>query len=101
MAIGKALFSNIFGENNSIKVLDFLFMGKDYDFTLTHISNGTGLSRTAVRNSIEKQIEEGLIKVTRDDGKSKFYAIDKQSNKYKILNSLYEKIKKEIIKRLK
>jgi len=41
MKIGKPLFANIFGENNNIKVLDFLFMGKEFDFTLPLTSSLT------------------------------------------------------------
>lgn len=93
---GKPLFENIFGENNIIKVIDFLYMGKDLDFTLTHISNGTGLSRTAVRNAVEFLLNNKLVEISRKDSKSSYYRINKNSDKYKILESLYNKVKKEI-----
>ena len=95
--IGKPLFENIFGENTIIKVIDFLYMGKDFDFTLTHISNGTGLSRTAVRKSLNFLLENGLAKVSREDTKSTYYCINKKNDKYNLLESLYNKVKKEIV----
>lgn len=97
LRIGKPLFENIFGENNTIKVLDFLYMGNDFDFTLTHIHNGTGLSRTAVRNAIEFLLNNKLAIESRQDDKSKYYKINKQSNKYKLLKSLYKTIQKEVL----
>jgi len=95
--LGKPLFENIFGENNVIKVLDFLYQGKDFDFTLTHISNGTGLSRTAVRNAIGFLLNNQSAEVSREDDKSAYYRINKHSDKYKLLESLYNKVKREVI----
>jgi len=97
MEKGKPLFENIFGENNTIKVLDFLFMGKDFDFTLTHIHNGTGLSRTAVRNAISNLKEKDLVVLSREDEKSKYFKINKKSNKFSLLNSLYNKLINDVI----
>ena len=94
---GKPLFENLFGENNIIKVLDFIYMGKDFDFTLTHISNGTGLSRTAIRNAIDFLLENKLAEISREDDKSTYYRINKNSDKYKLLESLYNKVREEII----
>jgi len=95
--IGKPLFENVFGENNTIKVLDFLFMGGNFDFTLTHIHKGTGLSRTAVRNAVENLEKQDLIEQSRKDNKSKYYKINKHNNKYCLLDMLYKKIKSEVI----
>jgi len=97
MECGKPLLANIFGENNTIKVLDFLFMGKEFDFTLTHISNGTRLSRTAVRNAIGELIDKKIVIESRKDSKSKYYKINKRENKYKILESLYKKLQIEVM----
>ena len=97
MKIGKPLFETVFGENNTIKVLDFLFMGKNFDFTLTHIHNGTGLSRTAVRNAITNLLEKEIVIQSRKDIKSKYYQINKQNSKYNVLETLYKQLKKDII----
>jgi DNA-binding transcriptional ArsR family regulator len=95
--IGKPLFENIFGENNTIKVLDFLLMGKDFDFTLSQIASGTQLSRTAVRNAVEELINNGLIVVSRRDVKSAYYKINRETEKFSLLNKLYRVIQREII----
>ena len=97
LMIGKPLFSEIFGENSTIKVIDFLFMGREFDFTLTHISNGTDLSRTAVRRAIEELLENDLVIKSREDKKSKYYKINKNNSKYFLLEQLYEKITDEIL----
>lgn len=95
--VGKPLFENVFGENNTIKVLDFLFMGDDFDFTLTHIHKGTGLSRTAVRNAIVALLKSELVEKSREDDKSKYYKVNKKSNKYKVLQNLYKQIMSDVI----
>ena len=97
MVRGKPLFENIFGENNTIKVLDFLIMGHNFDFTLTQISNGTGLSRTAIRNALKALSKVGLVEESREDQKSKYYKLNKKSNKFKILNKLQKRIMADII----
>ena len=94
---GKALFSNIFGKSTNLEVLDFLFMGKKLDFTLTQISNGTGLSRTAIRNVLEQLTKDGLVVKSREDAKSSYFRVNEEGSKFKILDNLYENIKKEVI----
>ena len=97
MRMGKPLLVNLFGENNTVKVLDFLLKGKDFDFTLTHIHNGTGLSRTAVRNAIENLNEIDVVEISRKDSKSTYYKINKKSDKYHILETLHRKLMKDVI----
>ena len=97
MVRGKPLFENIFGENNTIKVLDFLIMGHNFDFTLTQLRKGTGLSRTAIRNALENLIKVGLVEKSREDTKSKYYKINKKSNKFKALDKLQKRIMADII----
>ncbi|MFT4326188.1 MAG: helix-turn-helix domain-containing protein [Candidatus Woesearchaeota archaeon] len=94
---GKALFSNIFGENTPIKIIDFLMMGNNFDFTLSHISNGIGVSRTSVRNSINQLIETGIVEISRVDNKSTYYRIRKEDSKYPLLEDLYNKLQKEVL----
>ena len=97
MKRGKPLFENIFGENNTIKVLDFLVMGKDFDFTLSHIAKGTGISRTAVRKAITEFVDKGIVIVSRQEGISVYYKINKNDHKYSLLNSLYKLVQNEVI----
>ena len=97
MKIGKPLFENIFGENNTIKVLDFLFLGKEFDFTITQISKGTGLSRTAVRNAIDNLLNYKMVEQSREDDKSKYFKINTQNNKFSLLDELYNKLKMDIV----
>lgn len=97
MKRGKPLLVNIFGENNTIKVLDFLIMGKDFDFTITHIGNGTGLSRTAVRNSLLKLTDINIVEKSRSDDKSDYFRINKKNNKFIILNELYERVMADVV----
>lgn len=97
MLRGKALLENIFGENNTLKVLDFLLMGKDFDFTISHIHNGVDISRTAVRNALKQLLDRDIAIVSREDEKSKYYKINKSSNKFKLLEGLYEEISQEVM----
>ncbi len=95
--LGRPLLENIFGENNNIKVLDFLLMGKDFDFTLTQIHYGTGLSRTAIRNALDKLVKAGVVEVSRSDKKSSYFKINKHSDKYNLLEQLYKNIMADVI----
>lgn len=92
----KPLFENVFGENNTIKVLDFFLMGKDFDFTLSQIAIGTDLSRTAVRNAISELLDKKMIVVSREDVKSTYYRINKEDKKFELLTKLYKELKKEV-----
>lgn len=97
LLLGKPLFENVFGTNNTIKVLDFFFLGQNFDFTITQIHKGTGLSRTAVRNAIEELLDKSLIAQTREDDKSKYFQINKKNNKYSLLHLIYKRISQDVI----
>ena len=98
LLLGKPLFENVFGTNNTIKVLDFFFMGRNFDFTITHVHKGTELSRTAVRKAIKDLLNKELITISRKDDKSSYYSINKNNNKFNLLNLIYKKIQQDIIK---
>ena len=92
---GRPLLSLVFGESNKLKIIDFFLMGKEYDFTLSHISFGTGLSRTAVRNGISDLVKKKVVVMSRKDKKSVYYRINRENIKYQIINDLYSKLVSE------
>ncbi len=95
--IGKALFSNVFGENTEIKLIDFFVGFKDFDFTLTQLENGIGISRASIRPKLKEMVERGVVEISRQDDKSTYYRINKADEKYKILQKLQKAIEKEVI----
>lgn len=95
--LGKPLLENVFGRNNTIRVLDFLVMGREFDFTLSQIESGTGLSRTAIRRAIRNLSKVDVIEQSREDKKSAYFRINKKSNKYKLIKAIYNKVIGNII----
>jgi len=89
---GKPLLLNLFGENKSIEVMDFLLMGKGYDFTISHISKGSGVSRTVVYKTISSLKDVGIIEETRE----KYYRLKNENSKVKHLVKLYKELQEEI-----
>lgn len=94
---GKALFSNLFGESTRITIVDFLVGYHGMRFTLTHIENGIGISRTTIRKHMEELIEIGLVEISKKDNKSKYYSIKKNTKEFTLLYKLHRDIGKNLV----
>ncbi|TRZ49322.1 MAG: hypothetical protein D4S01_08845 [Dehalococcoidia bacterium] len=64
------LIYKAFEDNHRMKVLEYM-VHKDFDFTITQISSGAGVSRSVVR----LMIEDGLLVQTRECNKSKYFRV--------------------------
>lgn len=69
------------------EVLDFLLI-LDYDYTISEIARNTKLTRKTVYDVVLQLEKKGLVKQTRVLGKSKMYAINKQSPLYASLKQM-------------
>ncbi len=75
----KSLLVKFLGENPMFKIVDFLIENKGLEVTKKDIIEGAGISRASlfkVWNQIE---EQEIVKIKRQFGKTKLYALNSEN----------------------
>ena len=85
-------FLETVGETPELKILDLLIEGEDFDYSLTDISNESGVSWVTVNKTAEKLEKENLIIHTRRIGSAKLFRINKNNLRIKTMTSIHNKI---------
>jgi predicted AAA+ superfamily ATPase len=75
----KSLLLQLTGEAPLFKIIDFLVDNKGMDFTKLDIARGAGISRASLFNYWDALEMHGLVKVTRQFGKTKLYTLNSKS----------------------
>jgi len=104
----KTAFLETFGDSPILRVLDFLVVNEDFDYSMTDIASLSGIGYSTLKlfwNRLEKQ---KIITQTRTVGKAKMYKLDLSNPVVKKFRDFYwettkqrvhEKIKEEMIVR--
>lgn len=75
----KSLFLQLTGEMPLFKIIDFLVDNKGMDFTKLEISKGAGIARASLFNYWDALERHGIVKVTRQFGKTKLFTLNSKS----------------------
>ena len=75
----KSLLLNLTGEMPLFKIIDFLVDNKGMDFTKLDISKGAEISRGSLFNYWNKIETYGIVKITRQFGKTKLYTLNSKN----------------------
>ncbi len=75
----KSLLIQFMGDTPISRIIDFLIENKGLDFSKTQISEGSGISRTALFAHWQTIEKFGLVKITRTFGKTKLYTLNSES----------------------
>ena len=79
---------DIFGDKPLFRVLDFLLVHRDWDYSLSEIENATEVSYRSLQSLTPVLLKCGLIVETRKVGKAKMYALNKKSGVARKLDEL-------------
>ena len=90
----KSSFVEYFGDYPLIRVLDFLILGKDMDYSMTEICKNSEVGWTAFSDIWPKLIEKEVIVFTRKIGNAKLYKINIKNQWVKELIKMEEIIAK-------
>jgi len=80
---------SVIGESPTRKVIEYLIEGRDFDYTLTDLTNA-GVSWGTLHVIFPKLIKYGLVAKTRDVGRAKLYKINQENTIAKKLIELYD-----------
>ncbi|MBI2546201.1 helix-turn-helix transcriptional regulator [Candidatus Woesearchaeota archaeon] len=75
MAI-KTAFLQIFGESPVLRVLDFLVVNEDFDYSMTDIASLSGVGYSTLKLFWSRLEDTGIVKQTRIVGKAKMYRLN-------------------------
>lgn len=77
--IRSSIFRDVFGNNPTMKVLDFLIENKGIDFSKKEIIEGAGISKDTLFNYWQEIEEQQIVIVTRKFGKTKLYTLNSKN----------------------
>ncbi len=73
-----SIFLDAVGDSPTMRVMQYLIEGRDFDYTLTDLLNA-GVSWGTLHVVFPKLIEHGVVVKTREVGRAKLYKINKEN----------------------
>ena len=97
MAVKKTIFWKIFGDSPVLRVMDFLVVNEDFDYSMTDIAKLSGIGYATLKlfwGTLEKG---GVVTNTRRVGKARMYRLNLINPVVKKFREFYwETIKRQI-----
>ena len=72
----KSVFVEYFGDYPQIRVLDFLILGRDMDYSMSEIAKNSGVGWTAFSELWPHLVEREIVVFTRKIGNAKLYKLN-------------------------
>ena len=72
----KTAFLQVFGDSPMLRVLDFLIVNEDFDYSMTDIASQSGVGYSTLKLFWKKLEESKIVKQTRVVGKAKMYRLN-------------------------
>ena len=72
----KTAFLNVFGDSPILRVMDFLVVNEDFDYSMTDIASHSGVGYSTLKLFWNKLEKEGIVTNIRTVGKAKMYKLN-------------------------
>lgn len=72
----KSKFIKMIDDTSQLKVLEFLIEGRELDYSISDIAEGSGIGRTTLFRIWNDFVELGIVKSTRNIGNAKLYKLN-------------------------
>lgn len=79
MSDGVSVLIEYFGNNPIIKVIDFFVDNRLFDFSKKQVAEGAGIGKVTLFKHWNKIETLGLVKMTRQFGKTKLYKLNEEN----------------------
>lgn len=96
----ESLFLDAVGDSPTMRVMQYLIEGKDFDYSLTDMINA-GVSWGTLHVIFPKLIKYGIVVKTREIGRAKLYKINKDNIVAQKMIELYDSLIKKSIEQIK
>ena len=97
----ESIFVEYFGDTPLVRIMNFLILGKNFDYSMTEIAEGAGVGWTSFTRAWKTLLENNAVVHTRVIGKTKLFKLNTNNPTIKKIVKLHwEIIKEETNKRL-
>ena len=72
----KSVFLEYFGEYPLIRILDFLILSRDMDYSMTEIARNSGVGWSSFSEIWPRLVEKEIVELTRPIGNAKLYKLN-------------------------
>lgn len=91
----QSIFVEYFGNSPLVRILNFLILGKDFDYSMTEIAEGAGVGWTSFTRAWKILVKKNAVVQTRTIGKAKLFKLNTTDPTIKKLVKLHWEIIKE------
>ena len=88
----ESIFLDVVGNSPTMRILQYLIEGRDFDYSLTDIANNSGVSWGTLHKIFPKFIENQIVTLTREIGRAKLFKINKENQIANLFIEIYDKI---------
>ena len=85
----KTAFLQVFGDSPMLRVMDFLIVNEDFDYSMTDIASQSGVGYSTLKLFWKKIEESKIVKQTRVVGKAKMYRLNFDNSIIKKFRDFY------------
>lgn len=71
----ESIFVEYFGDTPMVRILNFLILGKDFDYSMTDIAEGSHVGWTSFTRAWKELEKRNVIVRTREIGRAKLYKL--------------------------
>jgi len=97
----ESIFVEYFGDTPMVRILNFLILGKDFDYSMTDIANWSNVGWTSFTRAWKELEKRKVVVHTREIGRAKLYKLNTQDpTVQKLIKLHWEIIKTETDKML-
>ncbi len=91
----ESIFVEYFGDTPLVRIMNFLILGKDFDYSMTEIAEGAGVGWTSFIRAWKTLLENKAVVHTRDIGKAKLFKLNTNDPTIKKIVKLHWEVIKE------
>ena len=91
----ESIFAEYFGNSPLVRVLNFLILGKDFDYSMTEIAEGASVGWTSFTRAWKRLLEKKAVVPTRSIGKAKLFKLNTADPTIQKLVALHWEVLKE------
>tara|TARA_Y100000310_G_C20691793_1_gene822771 strand:- start:2982 stop:3308 length:327 start_codon:yes stop_codon:yes gene_type:complete len=88
----ESIFEDYFGNSPQIRILNFLILGKDFDYSMTDIAEGANVGWTSFTRVWRDLQKKKIVIPTRNIGRAKLYKLNVEDPTVKKLIKLHWEI---------
>ncbi|HJX05316.1 MAG TPA: hypothetical protein VJ461_01245 [Candidatus Nanoarchaeia archaeon] len=93
----QTLFTELFGKSSEIKVLDFLLIHRNYDYSLTEIARNANVGWTTINHFWKDWVKKEFVTKTRRIGRAQLYELNQKHGFVKKVMELHDNTLKEFL----